>query len=95
MHRDVPPVLVFHSCAGQFFKGFAFLCNFCHFCSFYHNFEHPLHMFCVIIFQAQSFASAICKLFSSHRIHQKERGRRQESYLSAKHVMVAVYIVAE
>ena len=28
-----------------------------HFCSYLHNFESFLHIFCVLIFQAQSFAS--------------------------------------
>ena len=42
------------------FKGFCLFCAiFCIFAIFFNDFEHFLHIFCVQIFQAPSFASAI------------------------------------
>ena len=55
-------ILIVHSFAKKnifariFLKGFwIFVCNFWHFCLFLHNFEHFLHLVCVLI----------CKLFAS------------------------------
>ena len=51
----------FHSCAilFVFHEFFAFFVQFLTFCSFLHDFEHFLLIFCVVIFQTRSFAGAI------------------------------------
>ena len=46
---------------NNLFTDFLFLCTCWHFCLFLHNFEYFLHMFCVQIFKARSFASATFK----------------------------------
>ena len=59
----VPYVLIFHSCANfclfVFHAVFKVFFLFCAILGFLHDFEHFSHIFCVLIFQAQSFASAI------------------------------------
>ena len=52
--------LLFFGFPSNFFHGFCLsLGIFCHFSPFLHNFEHFLHILCVLIFQTRSFANAI------------------------------------
>ena len=53
---------VFHVILKSFFDLYVY--NLSHFCSSMHDFDHFLYIFCVLIFQAQSFASAILSAFS-------------------------------
>ena len=56
-------VLIFHSSANFFkrvlLKVFGLFCAFLGILLFLHDFGHFLHIFCVLIFQTQSFACAI------------------------------------
>ena len=60
-----PRVLIFHGCANFcFFHAFylrflAFFVQFWAFLQILYDFGHFLHIFCVLIIQAQSFACAI------------------------------------
>ena len=61
-----PHVLIFHSCANFWFWShvFKWFCFFVQFLASFHDFEHFLHIFCALIFQTRSFASAILLPFS-------------------------------
>ena len=41
-----------------------FLCNFWHFGSFLHDFEHFLHIFCVLIFNLEVVPVLLCNIFN-------------------------------
>ena len=58
MHAIFFSPRVFHGCLP-------FLFNFWHFCSLLNGFDHFLHIFCVLIFQAPSCARAFYTLFPS------------------------------